>query len=195
MLRMRNSLIFSRNQLYSNLKELIGVEPDVHISLDYNFIDSISVLPISRQSNDLLVSNNLKVENLKRNLERAKNYKVSIKDRYPIGSSQGKDADTDLLKAEQQLNAEVEKLPYNYDKAFRQVIEQYEIFIQKEKDLDIKNMEYKMITLKYKLGSASKLELETARIAFVSAEIEKTLARVDYVSSTSVLESVLKGTN
>lgn len=194
-IRARDALVFNTNQLYSNLKELMGVDSSNYIILDYKFIDSVAVLPISRQSVASIASNNLKIENLKRNFERAKNYSIGIKDRYPIGSNEGKDADTDLLKVEQQLNAEIEKLPYSYEKALRQVLEQYEVYIQKEKDVDLKRMEYKTLSLKYRIGSASNVEFSIAKMALDNAEIEKVIAKIDYVSSISALEAVLKGTN
>lgn len=195
-IRQRNALHIGITKLYASLKDLMGVSTEKMIFLNYNFISDVNIVPVSHISQqEVLESKNVKITALRKNLQRAKDFNVGVRDRYPKGSDNIKDADLDLNKAELSLNNAVDALAYKYESAYQQVMDMYETVGQKQKDYELKKVELKVMEKKFKSGAASQYELDGQKTATEAAELDLKVTKIDYVLAYYALESTLKGTN
>lgn len=195
-IRQRNALHIGIAKLYTSLKDLMGVESEKFILLDYKYVDEFNILPVNHiTGQEALESKNIKITALRKNLQRSTDYYREVRDRYPIGSDNIKDADLDLSKAELSLNNAQDALAYKYESAYQQVMDMYETVGQKQKDYELKKVELKVMEKKFKSGAASQYELDGQKTATEAAELDLKVTKIDYVLAYYALESTLKGTN
>lgn len=194
--RQCESLKIALKKIHVNLNDLMGIDTSTEIVLDYGFLNNYQIVPMSKSyTADELESLSIKVKTYRNASERAKNLKVNIKSRYPVGSDQGKDADYEIMKADLNLKEALDSMMYKYESALNTVADQLSAVKQKEADYNIILSESKTVRIKLKLGSASQNEYDTIMTQQENARIELQLAKLDYYSSRVLLEAAIKGIN
>lgn len=192
MIRQRNALKMNVDKLYISLKELMNVNSKAVIALDFSFISQHAIVPVTKASYEhKLLDKNLKIAMLEKSVARAASSSSIAKERN------GKSDDglkLDESKAELSLKLAKEALPYQFETAFTNLVDAYDYYQIKGKDLSLKKIELKNAELRFKLGNGSKMELDNQKLAVKTAERDVQMAQIDYVSAEEGLNSVLRGT-
>lgn len=194
--RSRDALVMNIGNMYGNLKSFMGVDVKREIKLDMGFVQNAQVIMPDYQAGLVRMnSNNLKRLTQGNDLQRLKDLKTSVKEKYPPGSTASGDVDTNLDKSKSTYDNTIKSMPYTYESAYSDVKDAYLSYVQKQRELVVKNMDLKNGEIKVKYRRLSQLEFQKLQTQTKQLEYELELSKIAFVSSVLTLDSVISGTN